>query len=151
MSVRREYPKLPLVGASAVILRDGEVLLIKRTAPPKAGFYSIPGGLVEVGEKVQEAAKREVQEETGLVIEIERLIDVIDNIVRDDEGRVKYHYVIVDYLAKPVDGELKKSSDATDVRWVRFDELKNFELTETSKKLFKKLGLMDGSENDLKH
>ncbi|MEM2876193.1 MAG: NUDIX hydrolase, partial [Candidatus Bathyarchaeia archaeon] len=117
-----------------------------RHAPPKAGYYSIPGGLVEVGEEVQEAAKREVLEETGLIIEVERLIDVIDNIVRDEDGRVKYHYVIVDYLAKPIGGELKKSSDAADVKWVRFSELNNIELTESAKRLFKKMGLINQSK-----
>lgn len=142
MSVRREYPSLPLVGAGAVIVKDGKVLLVKRRAPPKAGYYSIPGGLVEVGESVREAAKREVFEETGLIVKVGELIDVIDNIVKDEKGRVKYHYVIIDYLAHPVGGRLKESSDAAEVKWVSFDELKDLKLTESAKKLFRKLGFM---------
>lgn len=142
MCVRREYPEYPLIGAGAVIIKNDEVLLIKRRAPPKAGYYSIPGGLVEVGERVQEAAKREVLEETGLIVEVESLIDVIDNIVKDEDGRVKYHYVIVDYLAKPVGGDLRTSSDAAEVKWVPFNELKNIKLTESAKELFRKLGFM---------
>ena len=142
MSVRREYPTSPLVGAGAVIVEDGKVLLVKRKAPPKAGYYSIPGGLVEVGESVREAAKREVLEETGLIVEVGELIDVIDNIVRDEDGRVKYHYVIVDYLARPVGGKLKESSDAAEARWVPFDKLRDLKLTESTKRLFCKLGFM---------
>lgn len=138
----REYPKFPLVGVGAVIVRDKEVLLIKRAAPPKEGYYSIPGGLVEVGERVEDAVRREVYEETGLRIEIERLIAVMDNIIKDEKGRVKYHYILVDYLAKPIGGELRVSSDASDVKWVRFDRLKGIKLTETAKKLFRELGFL---------
>ena len=138
----REYPKFPLVGVGAVIVRDKEVLLIKRAAPPKEGYYSIPGGLVEVGERVEDAVRREVYEETGLKIEIEKLIAVMDNIIKDEEGRVKYHYILVDYLAKPIGGELRVSSDASDVKWVRFDRLKGIKLTETAKKLFRELGFL---------
>ena len=138
----REYPKFPLVGVGAVIVRDKEVLLIKRAAPPKEGYYSIPGGLVEVGERVEDAVRREVYEETGLKIEIEKLIAVMDNIIKDEEGRVKYHYILVDYLAKPISGELRVSSDASDVKWVRFDRLKGIKLTETAKKLFRELGFL---------
>ena len=138
----REYPKFPLVGVGAVIVRDKEVLLIKRAAPPKEGYYSIPGGLVEVGERVEDAVRREVYEETGLKIEIEKLIAVMDNIIKDEGGRVKYHYILVDYLAKPIGGELRVSSDASDVKWVRFDRLKGIKLTETAKKLFRELGFL---------
>lgn len=140
MKVKREYPSSPLVGVGAVIRRGNEVLLVKRAAPPKAGYYSIPGGLVEVGEELREAVKREILEETGLVIELEDLIDAIDNIVRDAEGRVQYHYILIDFLGRAVGDELHSASDAEDARWVHFDDLQKYKLTDTARYLFKKLG-----------
>lgn len=142
LGVRREYPLLPLVGVGAVIRRGDEVLLVKRASPPKIGYYSIPGGLVEVGEEIREAVKREIKEETGLVVELENLIGVIDNIVRDSKGRVQYHYILIDFLARVKGGELQSASDTKDVRWVHFKDLEKYKLTETAKYLFKKLGFI---------
>ena len=137
LGVRREYPLLPLVGVGAVIRRGDEVLLVKRASPPKIGYYSIPGGLVEVGEEIREAVKREIKEETGLVVELESLIGVIDNIVRDSKGRVQYHYILIDFLARVKGGELQSASDTKDVRWVHFKDLEKYKLTETAKYLLK--------------
>lgn len=133
----RMYPSRPLVGVG-VLIRDGErFLLVKRASEPSKGLWSIPGGLVELGEKAEEAARREVMEETGLDVEIEKLLEVIDNIVRDDEGRVLYHYIIVDFLGHPVGGELKATSDVEDARWVRAHEIKEFKITGTLTHLLK--------------
>jgi len=137
-----EYPKHPLVGAAAVVRKIDEILLVKRARPPKAGYYSIPGGLVKLGERIGETAKREVLEETGLMVELEKLVDVVDNIVLDEKGKIRFHYVIVNFLARPVGGELKASSDILDVKWVRFDDLQNYQLTNTAKYLLKKLGFL---------
>lgn len=142
MKTRREYPKRPLVGVGVVLRRDEEVLLVKRAFPPKAGYYSIPGGLVELGEKVRDAARREISEETGLDIKLEKIVDVIDNIVRDEDGKVKFHYVLVDFLARPAGGDLKSSSDVLEAKWVPFRDLPKYNLTNTAENLFRKLGFL---------
>jgi ADP-ribose pyrophosphatase len=141
MGSRRLYPEKPIVGVGALI-RDGERhLLIRRASEPDAGLWSIPGGLVEVGERMAEAAAREALEETGLKVEITEVLGVVDKIVRDDEGRVKYHFVIVDYVATPTGGSLKPSSDALDARWVKADELPGYELSPTLVELLKRVNL----------
>lgn len=138
----REYPEKPLVGVGALILRGDEILLIKRGIDPGKGLWSIPGGLVEVGETVREAIKREVLEETGLEIEVLGVIDVIDNIVRDESGRVKFHYVIIDFLAKPKGGELKALSDAVEATWVKLSQVEKLRVTKTLKELLRKINLI---------
>ncbi|MFQ6075652.1 MAG: NUDIX hydrolase [Candidatus Bathyarchaeia archaeon] len=140
--MRRKYPSRPLVGVG-VLIRDGEKsLLVKRASEPSKGLWSIPGGLVELGERVKEAAMREVEEETGLDVEIDRLLDVIDNIIRDDEGKVLYHYIIVDFLGHPVGGELKIASDVADARWVRANEIKQYKITRTLTRLLKRMAIL---------
>ena len=94
----REYPEHPLVGVGAVAVHNDKVLLVKRGHPPGVGLWSIPGGLVELGEKIEDAVKREFQEETGLICEVRDLIQVSQVIIRDDHGRIKWHYIILDYL-----------------------------------------------------
>ncbi len=141
MGSRRLYPEKPIVGVGALI-RDGErYLLIRRASEPDAGLWSIPGGLVEVGERAAEAAARETLEETGFEVEIVDVLGVVDKIVRDKEGRVKYHFVIVDYVATPTGGSLKPSSDALDARWVKADELPGYELSPTLVELLKRVNL----------
>ncbi len=138
--MRREYPEQPFVGVG-VLIGDGEkILLIKRGSEPSKGLWSIPGGLVELGEKTTEAARREAKEETGLDVEIERLLDVIDNVIKDDEGRVLYHYIIVDYLGHLVAGELRTATDAEDAKWVTRDQLGEYHITPTLRVLLTKLG-----------
>ncbi len=141
MGSRRLYPEKPIVGVG-VLIRDGErYLLIRRASEPDAGLWSIPGGLVEVGERAAEAAAREALEETGLEVEIVDVLGVVDKIMRDEEGRVKYHFVIVDYVATPTGGSLKPSSDALDARWVKADELPRYELSPTLVELLKRVNL----------
>lgn len=141
MSERRLYPKKPIVGVGALI-QDGErYLLIKRAAEPDAGFWSIPGGLVEVGEKAEDAAVREAKEETGLDVEVVELLGVVDKIVRDDDSLIKFHFVIVDYLVMPKGGSLRAASDALEARWVKAEEISSYELSPTLVPLLRRLGL----------
>jgi mutator protein MutT len=130
-----------MVGVGVLIRDDDRYLIVERAADPDAGLWSIPGGLVEIGENVADAAVREAKEETGLDVEIGELLDVVDKIVRDDSSRVKYHFVIIDYLATPKGGTLKAASDARQARWVRADEFAMYELTQTLIELLKRKGL----------
>lgn len=141
MSKRRLYPERPLVGVG-VLIRDGDrYLLVRRAAEPDAGLWTIPGGLVEVGERVKEAAVREAREETGLEVEIIDLLGVVDKIVRDEEGRIRFHFVILDYLAGVKGGKLRASSDALEARWVRRDEMARYRLSPTLVELLRRIGL----------
>jgi 8-oxo-dGTP diphosphatase len=115
--LQREFPIAPLVGVGAVVVEQGRVLLVQRGTEPAKGKWSIPGGLIDVGESLREAVAREVLEETGLVVEPIELIELLDRIHRDGD-RVRYHYVIADYLCRVVGGTLLAASDADAVRWV---------------------------------
>ena len=115
--MQREFPSSPLIGVGAVVVHQGRVLLVRRGTEPLRGHWSLPGGLIEVGESLTDALKREVREETGLVVDVVELVELLDRIHRH-EGRVRYHYVIADYLCTVAGGELRAASDADDVRWV---------------------------------
>ena len=124
----REYPDYPMVGVGVVVWKDETVLLIQRGKPPSAGAWSLPGGRQELGETTREAGVREVLEETGLEIEIKDLIDVVDTINRDDNGRVRMQYTLVDYWAEWVSGVLTAGTDAADARWVNPEDLPDYNL-----------------------
>lgn len=141
MSERRLYPDKPLVGVGVLIQDDDKYLLIRRAAEPDAGLWSIPGGMVELGERAKEAAKREALEETGLEVEIVDVLGVVDKIVEGDGDRVKFHFVIVDYLAHPVGGSLEASSDALDARWVNPTDFRGYEMSPTLVELLKRIDL----------
>jgi len=115
--LQREYPLSPLVGVGAVIAHERRILLVQRGTEPMRGRWSIPGGLIEVGEMLSQAVVREVREETGLEVEPVELIELLDRIHREGD-RVRYHYVIADYLCRVVGGTLQAASDADAVRWV---------------------------------
>ncbi|MEM3622932.1 MAG: NUDIX hydrolase [Candidatus Bathyarchaeia archaeon] len=129
--MKRLYPKQPVVGVGAVIIQNGKILLEKRKNEPGKGKWSIPGGLVELGESALQTVVREVREETGLEVEKPELIDVVDNIVRDEDGEIKYHFIIIDYFAKLKGGKLKALSDAEELKWVPLDEVEKYDLTQT--------------------
>ncbi len=115
--MKREYPESPLVGVGAIIIEDRRVLLVKRGHPPLAGEWSIPGGALELGETLHEAAVREAREETCLTVEPAELLGVYNRVLRDDSGRTLYHYVLVDFLCRRIDGEAVAADDADEVRW----------------------------------
>jgi len=125
----REFPDAPRVGVGAVILDGTRVLLARRGRAPSAGKWSIPGGLVDVGERLEDALLREIEEESGLRVRLLGLCGVIDRGVREQDA-VRYHYVIIDYVAEPVGGRLQAGSDAAEVRWVEVDELDQYDTTE---------------------
>ena len=125
----REYPERPIVGVGAVIVDDGKVVLIKRKYEPLQGQWSLPGGGVEVGETLEAAVAREMLEETGLEVVVGPVIEVFDRIMRDDEHRVRYHYVLIDYLCWPIAGELRAGSDVDAAIWVEPADLPAYTLT----------------------
>ena len=136
--MRRVYPKRPFVGVGALIIRDGKILLERRGNQPGRGQWSIPGGLVELGESVEQTVTREVKEETGLEVERPEHVDVVDNVELDKEGRVKYHFVIIDFLVKLKAGEPRAASDAAELRWVSFKEVGKYDLTPTFRAFFQR-------------
>lgn len=119
----REYPERPIVGVGAIIFDDDRVLLVQRGHAPMKGEWSLPGGALEVGETLEEAVKREIKEETGLTVKPVTLVEIVDRIARDEEGRVQYHYVLVDFLCRIVLGSPACASDAVDIRWTPIDNL----------------------------
>ena len=126
----RAYPDRPFVGVGAVIVDRGRVVLIKRRFEPLAGQWSLPGGAVDVGETLVECVAREMLEETGLVVEVGPVVEVFDRIIRDDGGRVQFHYVLVDYLCRPIGGELRAGSDVADAVYAAPEELAGFALAD---------------------
>lgn len=137
--ISRKYPPIPLVAVGALIINPDteEVLLVKRKAEPGKGKYSIPGGLVELGETLVEAVRREVREEVALDIDILGVI-YLDNIIeRDSDNRVVWHYVLIDFLARPIGKEAKAGSDAEETVWVNLDEAFSYPLTSHTERLLR--------------
>ena len=141
--MKPEYPDSPLVGVGAIIIDDGRVLLVKRGHSPLAGEWSIPGGVLELGETLHQAAIREAQEETCLTVETAELLGVYDRVLRDDDGRTLYHFVLIDFLCRRVAGEPQAADDADEVRWFTPAEVAELGLAEDTAQVirqgFKKL------------
>ena len=137
----RLYPERPMVGVGVLIEKAGKYLLIRRAADPDKGLWSVPGGLVEVGERVKDAAIREALEETGLRVEVMERLGVVDKIVRDEEGKVRYHFIIVQFLARIVEGEARAMDDALEARWASLQEFPSYELTSSLRDFLKEIGL----------
>jgi len=136
--MKREFPEIPFVGVGAIIIEDAHVVLVKRAHPPLQAEWSIPGGVLEVGELVREAAVREAREETGLTVEPGELLGVYDRVLRDAEQRVQYHYVLIDFLCRRVAGDLAATSDAAEVGWFRREELPALKLAEDTLDVIRK-------------
>jgi len=136
----REYPTRPIVGVGAVIVQDGKLVLIKRGVEPDKDKWSIPGGGVELGEAVRDAAVREAKEECGLDIELvgDSPMDALDKMVLDEKRRLQYHYILLQFLARPKGGTLKPTSDATEARWVPIEEVEKYNLTNSLRLFLKK-------------
>lgn len=140
MFMGREYPSQPIVGVGGVVLRGGRVVLVKRGVEPGRGKWSIPGGVVELGEPIRKAVLREVEEECGLEVELgkEKPIDVVDSIILDADGKPKYHFVLLQFLIKAKGGGLRASSDVIEARWVSLDDVAKYDLTKTTRSFFDK-------------
>ena len=133
-----EYPDSPQSAVGAIVIRGDKVLLVKRCNPPGKGLWSIPGGCIELGETLQEAAERELKEETGVAIRARKPVYTFDVIDRDDQGRIRFHYVIVDLLADYVSGNPSPRSDACGARWVTAQELEELPMSRTTREVLKK-------------
>lgn len=136
--MKRLYPDQPVIGIGAVVISDGKILLEKRKNEPGKGKWSIPGGLVDIGESPEQAVIREVKEETCLDVEAPRLIDVVSDVSIDENGKVKYHFVIVDYLVTVDGGELRAASDADALKWVPFKKVEGYNLTRSFRAFYKR-------------
>jgi 8-oxo-dGTP diphosphatase len=129
VTVRRRYPDAPLVGVAAVVFNvAGEVLLVQRARPPRQGQWGLPGGLIDLGETLLDGVRREVREECGIEVEVGDLVAVFEPIHRDNAGEIEYHYVVVDYWARHVQGDLRASDDAMNAAWVAFIDLDSYAL-----------------------
>lgn len=135
----RQYPTRPIPGVAGIILYGKRILLSKRGKPPSEGKWGLPGGAVEVGETVEEALIREILEETSVTVRIIKLITFLDSIHRDDDDRVRYHYVLFEYLCEYVSGEVSPSSDALDARWVDVNELDSVDIMPSTKRFIEKV------------
>ena len=127
--MNRQYPVHPLLGVGAIIFDGDKVVLVERAGEPLKGWWSIPGGLVETGELIEDALRRETREETGLELEWISRFDLFERIMRDEMGRAEYHYVLVDYICKSAGGQLRAGDDVSRVEWVRCTELRNYKVT----------------------
>jgi len=128
----RKYPDRPIVGIGGVAISNGKVLLIRRRSAPLAGEWSLPGGMLEVGETLRDAVKRELAEETGLEVRVGELIEVFERIFLDAGARAEYHYVILDYLCEVTGGTAQAGSEASEVAWAAQEDLNGFRLTEAA-------------------
>jgi len=141
--ISRRYPERPVLGVGALIFDEsGRILLVKRGREPLKGWWSLPGGVLECGESLVEGVRREVREETGLEVEPIRLVEVFERILRDSEGRPEYHYVLLDYLCRPLGGVLAAADDCAAVRWTSYEELPSLKVTEGTLAVIEKARVM---------
>jgi 8-oxo-dGTP diphosphatase len=128
--MKREHPKQPLIGVGALIVESGKIVLIKRGKAPLLGEWSIPGGMLELGETVRLGAEREALEETGLTVRATELLGVFDRVIPDADGKIQYHYVLIDFLCEKISGELRAGADAADAKWFTPEEVVKLPLPE---------------------
>ena len=132
--MKREYPDRPLVGVGAVIVHEGRAVIVQRGTEPLKGQWSVPGGALEIGETLRQCAIREALEETGLQVEAGEVLEVFDAIYAETDGRILYHYVLIDFACKLLGGELKAGGDAVQAKWVTAEELAKYEVAEKARK-----------------
>lgn len=148
-AMSRKYPQYPIIGVGGIIFQDDQVLLIKRGKEPALGEWSIPGGVVRVGETLKEAVIREIREETNLEVEVLGLAKVIERIFREADGRVSYHYVLFDFLCQMKSGDLRAGSDAQEVRFVPLTEISTYKLTPATQEVIQRANKMRKSPGSL--
>lgn len=136
--MKRDYPEHPIIGVGAVIVEGGRALLVRRNTEPLRGEWSVPGGVLELGEKLRDGVRREALEETGVEVEAGEVLDVCDSIFTDGLGQTQYHYVLIDYLCRPISGHAQAGSDVSDVRWVSADALPAMGLRESIEQVVRK-------------
>ncbi len=129
----REYPTRPICGVGVVVRKGDSVLLIQRGREPRLGEWTVPGGAVELGESLRDAARREIREECGVEIELGEVVDAFEIVVHDEAGKVQYHYIVIDFAATFSAGELRPADDITDARWVTLRELGKYSLDEKTR------------------
>jgi len=144
--MKRDYPEQPIIGVGAVIVDRNRVLLVRRATEPLKGEWSVPGGMLELGEKLHDGLRREVLEETGLHVEPGDVLDVFDSIFRDEQGRTQFHYVLIDYICRAVSGEAKAGSDVSEIKWVEEKDLAAMSLRESIEQVVRK-GFLGASQN----
>ena len=125
----RRYPDRPIVAVGAIVAENGRVLMARRGKEPSYGLWSVPGGAVHLGEDLKAAARREIREELGIEVELTDVVEIMERVTRDVEGRIQYHYVVIDYLARHVGGEPTPSPEALEVRWIAPEEFSQCEMT----------------------
>src|SRR5271157_6365052 len=136
--MKRDYPERPIIGVGAVIVRGERVLLVRRATEPLKGEWSVPGGALELGEKLRDGAVREALEETGLGVEVGEVLDVFDSIFPDADGRTQYHFVLIDFLCRSAAGEATAGSDVSDVKWVTEADLADLHLRDSIAQVVRK-------------
>jgi len=141
--MKRDYPEHPIIGVGAVIVHRDRALLVRRAGEPLKDEWSVPGGVLELGEKLRVGAAREALEETGLTVEVGEVLDVFDSIFPDANGRTQYHFVLIDFLCRPLAGEARAGSDVSEVKWVNANELAELNLRDSIAEVVRKgLALM---------
>ena len=135
--MKNDYPSTPRVAVGAVVFKDNSVLLVRRGQPPSEDLWAIPGGSVEIGETLQEAAEREILEETGITIRAGKPVYTFDSIQRDSAGKIRFHYVIVDLGADYISGDPIAGDDAVEARWVTAEEINDLRVSAPTLKLLK--------------
>jgi len=142
--MKRDYPEHPIIGVGAVIVEGGRVLLVRRDTEPLRGEWSVPGGMLELGEKLRDGVRREALEETGVRVEPGEVLDVFDSIFTDGLGKTQYHYVLIDYLCRVISGDAQAGGDVSDVRWVSLEALPAMGLRESVEQVVRKGLLRSG-------
>ena len=136
--MKRDYPDRPIVGVGAVIVESGRALVVRRGTEPLKGEWSIPGGVLELGETLREGVTREALEETGLTVEAGEVLEVVDRIIRDPGGKTQYHFVLVDFLCHRTSGEPRAGGDAVELRWVTAEDLPALQISDAAANVLKK-------------